>query len=66
MSGEGNDSPDAWPSIDIVTGAVARQNPSVLFQPAPDLIGSGLQFRVSLVLYMCVFLGDVNPFSANK
>lgn len=66
MSREGNDSPDAWPSIDIVTGAVARQNPSVLFQSAPDLIGSGLQFRVSLVIYMCVSLGNVNSFSAYK
>ena len=66
MSRERDDSPDAWISIDVVTGAVARKKPSVLFQQAPDLFRFGLHYRVSFVIYMPIFSEDVNLFRANK
>ena len=65
VSRERDDSPDAWMPIDVVTGAVARQIPSVLFQQAPDLFRFGLHYHVSFVIYMPIFSEDVNLFRAN-
>ena len=66
MAWKGDDPLDARMPQDIVTGAVASQVPPVLFREAPDTSRSGLQFCVSLVIYMPVSLVNVNSFSANN
>ena len=66
MAWKGNDPLDARMPKDIVTGAVASQVLPVLFIEAPDTNRSGLQFCVSLVIYMPVTLANVNSFGAYK
>lgn len=65
MTWKGNDTIDTRMPIDIVTGAVARQVPPVVFEEAPDTIRTGLHLCVSRVKYMRTFSVDVNSFRAN-